>query len=506
MYKNEHYEIRIDDLGKQGEGIGHSKVPFQPTEGLERNGTEEQALFSNPKRGLEKMSGGFAFFVDGALPEDLIEMRVVKLKKNYGFGKLIRIIEPSPMRIIPKCPVAKRCGGCTLQHMDYAAQLRFKTKHVKDSLERIGGFKGVEVNDTIGMDEPYNYRNKAQFPVREVNGEIVAGFFSARSHDIVGVDDCCIQHKSNAQIISILKQFMTEYNISAYDEAANKGVVRHLITRTALNTGQIMVCLVINANSLPHCEALVDMLKEIDGMTSIVLNINRDKTNVILGKTVKVLWGQAFITDYIGGIKFNISPLSFFQVNPVQTKILYEKALELACAGENDVVIDAYCGIGAISLFFAQRCKKVYGIEIVPEAVADARQNAVINGINNVEFIAGLSEQVLPKLYDESNMNADIIIVDPPRKGCDEALLDAIIQSRPPKMLYISCDPSTLSRDLKILCAAGFAIESVQPVDLFPMTMHVETVVLLRAKDSEKTAVATGDGLDDTEKIRVINK
>lgn len=449
--KNEHRNILIEDLGKQGEGIGRIN--------------------------------GFAFFVDGALPEDLIEMRIVKMKKNYGFGRLVRIIEPSPMRITPKCPVASRCGGCTLQHLDYAAQLKFKTKQVKDTLERIGGFMGTRINDVIGMDEPYCYRNKAQFPVREIDGEIVVGFFSARSHNIVGIDDCCIQHEANAQIISILKKFMAEYSIRAYNELTNSGCVRHLVTRVSFHTGQIMVCLVINADSLPRWETLAARLKKVDGITSIVLNINKEKTNVILGGKVKTLWGQGFITDDIGGIKFNISPLSFFQVNPVQTKILYEKVMELACVEKDDIVIDAYCGIGAISLFLAQKAKKVYGIEIVPEAIEDAKQNARLNGIKNIEFIKGEAEKVLPRLCAEKRISADIVVVDPPRKGCEPELLNAVIKICPKKIIYVSCDPSTLSRDLKILCAGGFVIERVQPVDLFPMTTHVEVVIKLQRKD-----------------------
>ncbi len=443
--KNEHYTIPIHALGTKAEGIG--KV-------------EE-----------------FTVFVEKALPGDVIEARIVKVKKNFAFGKLMTIIEPSPLRVEPKCPIAANCGGCQLQHLAYKGQLDYKTKKVQDALERIGKIEDVEVNPTIGMDNPYNYRNKAQFPVRKENGELRIGFFAPRSHRIVDTDACDIQHESNTQIIEIVREFLTEYDTPIYDEREHEGLVRHIVTKVGFHTNEIMVCIVINGKRLPGSDELVKRLAEIKEVKSIVLNHNKDKGNVILSQKITTLYGNSYIRDFIGDIEFEISPLSFFQVNPVQTKVLYEKVMEFAQLTGEETVWDAYCGIGSISLFLAQKAKKVYGVEIVPAAIEDAKRNAELNGIENVEFIVGLAEEVIPHKFEKEGIKADVIVVDPPRKGCEESLLKTIVEMAPKRVVYVSCDPGTLARDLNYLTSNGFKVVEVQPVDMFPQTGHVETIV-----------------------------
>ncbi|WP_058486449.1 23S rRNA (uracil(1939)-C(5))-methyltransferase RlmD [Defluviitalea phaphyphila] len=445
--KNMHFEMTIDDIGVKGEGIG--KID------------------------------NFTVFVEGALPKDKIEVRIIKVKKNYGFGKLIRIIEASPMRITPKCPYAKRCGGCQIQHLDYKAQLEFKTKKVKDNIERIGKLNDVIVYPTLGMKEPFYYRNKAQFPVGIKDGKVQIGFYAPRSHDIIDISKCYIQDPINNKIINIIRNYIEKYKIPVYDEKKHKGLIRHILTRVGFTTKEIMVCIVINGENLPHKDKLISKLIKISGMTSIVLNHNTKKTNVILGEKITTLWGKNYITDYIGEIKFEISPLSFFQVNPIQTKVLYEKALEYARLIGEEIVWDAYCGIGTISLFLAKKAKKVYGVEIVNEAIEDARKNAKINNIDNVEFFVGKSEEIIPEMYEKQGIKADVIVVDPPRKGCDEILLNTMAKMEPRRIVYVSCDPGTLARDLKILNEKGYKVEKVQPVDMFPNTTHVECVTLM---------------------------
>ena len=446
--KNKTYEMDITDLGKGGEGIGRIKE--------------------------------FAIFVEDAVPGDHIEVLIIKVKNRYAYGKLMKVLNPSVYRTQPLCPVANKCGGCQLQHVTYEGQLCFKTKMVKDDLERIGGLEDVTVLSTIGMSEPFHYRNKAQFPVGEKDGVLQTGFYAKRTHRIVDTKKCWIQNKVNERILEIVRTFMEEEHISPYAEKSHKGLVRHILTRVGYTTGEIMFCLVLNGKKLPYAEKLVEKLLQVEGMTSIVLNENRSQTNVILGEKTQVLWGKGFITDYIGEIKFEISLLSFYQVNPVQTRVLYEKALELADLQGHETVLDIYCGIGTISLFFAQKAKKVFGVEIVPDAIEDARRNAEINGIQNAEFFVGAAEDVIPKLYDEKGITPDVVVVDPPRKGCDEGVLRTIIEMKPQKVVYVSCDPATLARDLGILCENGFEVQIVQPVDQFPMTTHVECVVRIQ--------------------------
>ena len=421
---------------------------------------------------------GFTVFVEGALPKEQAEIKIVKVLKNYAFGKLLRTLKTAACRIEPSCGVVKRCGGCQLQHMSYEAQLQYKTQQVKDALERIGGLNGVAVHDTIGMEDPWRYRNKAQFPVG-MDGDVMIGFYANRSHEIIDTPQCSIQDAVNDNVIQTVREFIKKYDISVYDENTGKGIIRHIVTRKGFKTGEVMVCIVINGDSLPCGKALVEMLRaRTDGLKSVVVNINKKKTNVILGERNIVIFGEEAIYDYIGEFKFRISPLSFFQVNPVQTEVLYGKALEYADLKGDETVFDAYCGIGTISLFLSRKAKKVYGIEIVPQAINNAKENARLNGVKNVEFLVGESEIVIPELY-RKGIKADVIVVDPPRKGCDEKLLEVITEMSPEKVVYVSCNPATLARDLKYLSERGYEVREVQPVDMFPQTSHVETVCLM---------------------------
>lgn len=424
---------------------------------------------------------GFTVFVEGALPKELAEIRIVKVLKKYAFGKLLRTLKTSPYRVEPSCGVVKRCGGCQLQHMSYEAQLQYKTQHVKYAIERIGGLKGITVHHAIGMENPWRYRNKAQFPVG-MDGDVMIGFYANRSHEIIDTPQCSIQDSVNDNIIQTIKAFIKKYDISVYNENTGKGLIRHIVTRKGFRTGEVMVCIVINGDNLPCDKALVEMLRSsVDGLKSVVLNINKKKTNVILGDKSKVIYGEDAIYDYIGEFKFRISALSFFQVNPVQTEILYSKALEYADLKGDETVFDAYCGIGTISLFLSKKAKKVYGVEVVPQAIENAKENAKLNRIENVEFMVGESEIVIPELYGKG-IEADVIVVDPPRKGCDEKLLEVITQMAPKRVVYVSCNPATLARDLKYLSERGYEVKKVQPIDLFPQTVHVECVVRIQRK------------------------
>ena len=347
---------------------------------------------------------------------------------------------------------------------------------------RIGGFaeKEIPMEPVVGMDDPWRYRNKAQFPIgRDKNGNIVAGFYAGRTHSIISNRNCYLGVEENREILDIVIAHMEQYDIDPYDEVTGKGLMRHVLIRYGFTTKEIMVCLVCNGAQIPYTEVLCETLSHVPGMTSISLNINREKTNVILGNKVKTLWGQSYIEDYIGNVKYQISPLSFFQVNPVQTEKLYSLALEYADLKGEETVWDLYCGIGTISLFLAQKAKQVYGVEIIPQAIDDARNNARINGITNAEFYVGKAEEILPQKYRDEGAFADVIVVDPPRKGCDEALLSTILQIAPKRVVYVSCDSATLARDLKFLCSQGYKLERCRAVDQFPMSVHVETVCLL---------------------------
>ena len=484
MKKNDSIELVIEDMGTDGEGIGHVA-------------TED--------------GRSIAVFVKNAVMGDTIRAAITKVKKQYVYARLVEVIKPSPYRVEPKCPVARPCGGCTLQHVSYEKQLDYKWNKVKNCLSRIGGIEHPEdlMEPIIGMENPWNYRNKAQFPVgRDKDGKVVTGFYAGRTHTIIDTPHCDIQAEGNDTIIKCVRDFLQEYNISTYDEETHTGLMRHILTRVGFTTGEIMVCLIINGTKLPHADVLVERLRQIDGMTSISININQEKTNRILGDTCKTLWGQDYITDYIGDVKYQISPLSFYQVNPVQTKKLYDKALEYANLQGGETVWDLYCGIGTISLFLSKKAAKVYGVEIVPQAIADAKVNAQINGIENVQFFVGKAEEVLPAEYKEHGVYADVIVVDPPRKGCDETLLQTIADMQPKRMVYVSCDPATLARDVKRMGELGYQVKKVAVVDQFCQGGHVETVVLLSHKKPDsvinvKVEFGEGEGkipLDNIEK------
>ncbi len=483
LKKDDIVTLTIEDIGTGGEGIG--KVD------------------------------GYTLFVKDAVIGDVIEAKVIKAKKSYGYGRLMNVITPSDKRVEPKCPVARQCGGCQIQQMSYAAQLEYKQKLVKDNLTRIGGLSeaSYEMCPIIGMDNPYNYRNKAQFPVgTDKEGRIVMGFYAGRTHYIIDNTDCCLGAEINKTILEAVRAYMESNGVTAYNEETHTGLVRHVLIRNGYHTGQIMVCLVVNGKKLPCADDLVGRLCNIQGMASIMINVNREKTNVILGQECHTLWGNPYIEDSICGIMYRISPLSFFQVNPVQTEKLYNKALEFAGLTGRETVWDLYCGIGSISLLMATKAKKVYGVEIVPQAIDDAKDNAVRNGITNAEFFVGKAEEVVPEFYEKAvkelvaagevggasfekdcedcalqttreSIAPDVIVVDPPRKGCDEALLETIVKMAPERVVYVSCDPSTLARDLKYLEASGYKVKKVQPVDQFGHTVHVETVACLQRVD-----------------------
>ena len=443
LSKNKEYVVDIVDIGQGGVGIGKYE--------------------------------GFTVFVEGGLIQDKVKVRINKSKKNYAVGDIVEIIEKSPFRVDRICSDdLKDCGGCQKQEIDYNKQLELKTNEVKQVISRIGKLENVEIHETIGMQSPCRYRNKAQFPIQNINGSTAIGFYKKKSHDVIPTDMCVIQHDINDKIIKIIKTYIQAYNVSIYNETTHTGVLRHLVTKVGFTTNEVMVVLVANGTNLPHLNELASVLKEnILGFKTLVLNVNKAKTNVILGKENKVIYGNGKINDYIGDLVFEISPLSFFQVNPVQTEVLYNKALEYAELKENDTVFDIYCGIGSISLFLAQKATKVYGIEIVEDAIKDAKINAKLNNLNNVEFYVGKAEEVVPKMYSEGK-TANVVVVDPPRKGCDEKVLDTIVSMKPDRVVYVSCNPSTLARDLAYLDERGYKCVEIQPVDMFPHTMHVE--------------------------------
>ena len=432
--------------------------------------------------GIAKIDG-YPIFIEGALQGEKVKVKIVKVKKSYAYGKLLEIIEKSEGREEPKCSNYKRCGGCSIQHMNYKKQLDFKWNRVKDCISKIGGISKEIVNYPIGMNEnPYRYRNKVQLPIGKVNGEIVIGFYAPRSHNIINIDSCLIQDEVADNVAKLTKEWINKYNIepATIDGEFNpSGILRHIMIRKAFKTGEVMVVLVATKEKVPFIDEFKKIIIEnIEGIKSIVLNVNPKNTNVILGEKCITLYGKDIIQDYIGNFKFNISPLSFFQVNPKQTEILYNKALEYANLTGKETVFDAYCGTGTITLFLSQKAKKVYGVEIIEPAIINAKENAKLNNVENAEFFVGKSEEIIPQLINEG-IKAEVIVVDPPRKGCDIKLLDAIGETKPEKIVYVSCDPSTLARDLKILEEKGYKTIKVQPVDMFPQTSHVETVVLM---------------------------
>ena len=467
MNKNDIVTVEITDIGVSGEGIGHVD--------------------------------GYTLFIKDAVIGDVVEAKVMKAKKNYGYARLMKVITPSEYRVEPKCAFARRCGGCQIQEMSYDRQLVFKDQKIRGNLERIGGFTKEQIEavmqPVVGMEHPFSYRNKAQFPFgTDKEGNPITGFYAGRTHDIIANTDCALGVEQNKEILEIILQYMRENKIKSYDEKTGKGLIRHALIRYGFKTKEIMVCLVVNGKKLPKAERLIEKLIQIEGMTSITISPNTRRDNVIMGDSYEILWGQGYITDYIGNVKYQISPLSFYQVNPVQTEKLYGLALEYADLKGDETVWDLYCGIGTISLFLAQKAKQVYGVEIVPQAIDDAKENAKINAIDNAEFFVGKAEEVLPEYYAEyerehngETAHADVIVVDPPRKGCDETLLETIVKMQPEKVVYVSCDSATLARDLKYLCANGYEIKMCRGVDQFPQSVHVETVVLLSRKTPDDT-------------------
>ncbi|KZZ84199.1 23S rRNA (uracil(1939)-C(5))-methyltransferase RlmD [Bacillus sp. SJS] len=452
VMKNELYDVTFEDLTHEGAGV--AKVE------------------------------GFPIFVQNALPGERASIKIIKVKKGFAFGRLMEIKEQSLERREAPCPIYKECGGCQLQHLSYEGQLDFKRKQVENVLSRIGklNLDEVTVHPTLGMDNPWNYRNKAQVPVGEREGGLVAGFYQQRSHEIIDMQKCLIQQAENDDVVQAVKEICSRYGIRAYNEEKHKGWLRHIMVRYGQMTGEMMVVFVTRTNDFPHKNEIIEEITGRFGQVkSIVQNINSKRTNVIFGDETNVLWGEEYIYDSIGDIRFAISARSFYQVNPEQTKVLYDKALEFAQLTGEETVIDAYCGIGTISLFLAQKAKKVYGVEIVPEAIEDAKRNAELNGLSNAEFGVGEAEVVIPNWYKQG-IKADTIVVDPPRKGCDEALLITILDMKPKRVVYVSCNPGTLARDLHVLEQGGYQTVEVQPVDMFPHTMHCEAVVRIERK------------------------
>ncbi len=469
MKKNDRLVLTIEDLGEDGVGIGRLD--------------------------------GYIWFVKDALIGDMVEASVMKMKKNYGFARLVQILKPAPGRVKARCPVARACGGCQLQELSYEEQLHFKERKVCNHLKRIGGVGGlllpeeaaladetpdaIVMEPIIGMEEPWRYRNKAQYPIGHTkDGRLTAGFYAGRTHALIPLPEggCLLSSEEDQGLLKVILDFMQEYGIQSYQETEHTGLVRHVLLRKGFYSGQQMVCLVINGETLPHAEVLSARLKGA-GVASLSLSVNMERTNVIMGKHTIHLYGPGYITDRIGKLEYRISPDSFYQVNPLQTKKLYETALEFAGLTGNETVWDLYCGIGTISLFLAQKARMVYGVEVVLQAVGDARENALRNGIHNAEFFVGEAEEVLPQQYEQNQIRADVIVVDPPRKGCARACLDTILKMAPDRVVYVSCDSATLGRDVKYLSGGGYRLTRVRTIDMFPMSGHVETVVLMSRKD-----------------------
>ncbi|MBQ6322994.1 MAG: 23S rRNA (uracil(1939)-C(5))-methyltransferase RlmD [Lachnospiraceae bacterium] len=466
MKKNDMIMLSIDSLTGSGQGIGRLQ-----TEGGDK---------------------GLAVFVKDTVPGDVIRAKIIKIKSSYVVAKLEEILTPSPDRITPRCPAARACGGCQLQMMNYEAQKKYKRQAVADVLERVGGFApgSFRVEEVKGMEQPWNYRNKAQYPVgTDRAGRPVAGFYAGHTHSIIPAGDCYIGAPSDTPIRSAILSWMEEYGISAYSETTREGLIRHIYIRTGFVSGEILVMLVANAAKLPHEPELISALRSISHfpeggpanphIAGILLNTNTRDTNVILGEKCRILWGKDYLEDSIGSVRYRISWQSFYQVNPYATRILYDTVLQFANLTGNETVWDIYCGIGTISLFLAREARWVYGVEIVPEAIRNARANAALNGLANTTFFAGKAEEVLPAQYEREGIRADVMVVDPPRKGCQEAVLQTMLRARPQRIVYVSCDPGTLARDLKMLRMGGYRLEKVQPVDMFPQTANIECVAMM---------------------------
>ncbi len=462
MKKNDLIEVVIEDLGTNGEGIGKT--------------------------------GTFPLFVKDAVIGDRVVARLTKVKKNYAFARTEELLEASPFRVEPACPVSRQCGGCQIQPLRYDKQLEWKNKKVKGQLQRLGGFSEELIEEImeepLGSEKPFRYRNKMAIPFgRDKEGKLIAGFYAGRTHQIIPIRDCMLGQEVNAKILHLILSHMEKHGIEPYDEKRGKGLLRHALIRIGAHSGQIMVCLILNGEELPFAEELIESLSQIEGMASIMININKENTNVILGKRNKVLWGEDHIKDRLCGIEFAISPLSFYQVNPLQAERLYEKALSYAGLQGEEIVWDLYCGIGTISLCLAKKAKQVYGVEIVERAIEDARKNAEENQIDNAEFFVGAAEDVFTEAMEKrgEEVRPDVIVVDPPRKGCDQKLLDTMLRMQPEKIVYVSCDPATMARDMKFLCAdGGYELKKGCCVDQFSQTVHTEAVCLLSNTHKEK--------------------
>ena len=447
-------EVTVTGLGSTGEGVG--KV------------------------------NGFTVFAHGGLPGETVKVKLESVKKTYAMGRVVDILQTSADRCEPVCPIYEECGGCQLQHLNYEAQLKIKTQQVKDALTRIGHLKHVEVLPTLRATEPTFYRNKMQFPVATTEGQLEIGCFAAATHRVVDVNNCFIQKEKNNKIIGVVREWMQKYHIPAYNEDKGTGIVRHVMGRVGVHTGDVMVVLVTATYDIPHVKELTKMLRDnIPGLKSFIQNINKRHTNVIMGLKDRVIYGKSTIRDTLGTLKFNISAQSFFQVNSEQAEKLYNKAVEFAGLTGKEIVFDVYCGTGTISLFLAKHAKAVYGIEIVPPAITDARRNAEDNHCDNATFLLGDAAQKLPELL-EQGIKPDVVLLDPPRAGCEERVLSSIVHVKPKRIVYVSCNPSTLARDLAYLSSHGYNVPIVQPVDMFPQTAHVETVTLLQRKDTTK--------------------
>lgn len=503
--KNDIVTVTIEDIGNDGEGIGKTD--------------------------------GYTLFVKDAVIGDVVEARITKCKKNYGYARVEKVVTPSSFRVEPKCPFHRQCGGCQIQAMEYARQLIYKQDKIRNNLVRLGGFTAEKMDEVmesiVGMEEPWHYRNKAQFPVGyDRQGNLITGFYAGRTHDIIANTDCALGAPENKLILEAVLTYMKENSVTAYRESTGEGLVRHVLIRTGFWSGEIMVCLVVNGRKLPASERLIESLLAIHfddtgesgqekRIASISISVNTEKTNVIMGKEIRVLWGKGFIQDTLCGLTFSISPLSFYQVNPRQTEKLYGLALEYADLTGKETVWDLYCGIGTISLCMAKKAKQVYGVEVVAQAIEDARENARVNQIENVEFYEGKAEEVLPAFYErvgrgklkEENLgqqgekvsadmlHPDVIVVDPPRKGCDEKCLETMLKMRPERIVYVSCDSATLARDLKVLCEGGYELRKVRGVDQFGGTVHVETVCRLSNRKPD-TKVRIDVDLEDYYRIK----
>lgn len=442
----EHYRLTVDGLTHNGEGVGRIR--------------------------------GMAIFIPDAIPGDEVEVKLISIKKSYARGLVTKTLKRSPKRIAPQCPHALECGGCQLQHMSYDAQLYWKQRQVQDSLQRLGQLE-VAVQPIIGMEYPFSYRNKAQFPLGNEQDGVAMGFYRRGTHDLVDLDECGIQHPLLVKLALATKELVTKYEIPPYDEVKHTGLLRHLVGRVSFSRSQLMAVLVTRKEPIPKLEQFLEELTtKVPELVSVAVNVNPRVTNAIFGQETKVVWGDSYLIDSIGDIQYAISPRSFYQVNPKQTKVLYDLVKQHARLSGNETIWDLYCGIGTIGLYLASEANKVYGVETIGEAVADARYNAALNNIKHAHFIHGKAEEVVPT-WSKKGEQVDLIVVDPPRKGCEEQVIDTIKQARPKRVIYVSCNPPTLARDLALLVEAPYHIKLVQPVDMFPQTSHVECVVLL---------------------------